>query len=47
MISNDCGSRIKDGNGNNDRDRKRQTMARERGKKDVGKDKQRFGSNQN
>jgi hypothetical protein len=40
MISNDWGSRIKDGNGNNDRDRKRQTMERERKreeKKDVGK----------
>jgi hypothetical protein len=32
MISNDCGSRIKDRNGNNDRDRKRETMARERKK---------------
>jgi hypothetical protein len=32
MISNDCGERIKDRNGNNDRNRKRKTMARE-GKK--------------
>jgi hypothetical protein len=29
MISNGCGKIIKDRNGNNDRNRKRQTMARE------------------
>jgi len=30
MTSNDCGKRIKDRNGNYDRKRKRQTMARKR-----------------
>jgi hypothetical protein len=39
------GKRIKDRNGNNDRNRKRQTMASK--KRDVSKDKPKLRSNQN